>query len=286
MLSPFHPKVRVTGRRSLLRAIPTWIAVVGLSLTLPHCKQASENPQTGETALTVFAASSLREAFSAIGSDFKKTHPGVEITFNFAGSQELRTQLEHGAAADVFASADQKHMTELARPGRVSSPVVFARNEPVLVVSRESAGSIRSLEDLPNATRIVIGVPEVPIGRYTLQILDLASTKFGADFRSRVEAHVVSRELNVRQVLTKVSLGEAQVGIVYRTDASTAQDRVTVVTIPAALNVIAEYPIAAVANAAHPRLAHEWLDQVRSAEGQRALQNRGFITPFRISENQ
>jgi molybdate transport system substrate-binding protein len=243
------------------------------------CKRDAPAAATREGSLTVFAAASLRDAFTALGEDFKRDHPGVEVTFNFAGTQELRAQLEHGAAVDVFASADPRPMDELARASRVAPPVVFARNEPVVVVARESAASLRSLAELPNASRIVLGTPEVPIGRYTLQVLDRASTRLGADFRARVEARVVSRELNVRQVLAKVSLGEAQAGFVYRTDAHAAQDRVTILTIPPEINVIAEYPIAVVTGAPHPQLARAWVDYVRSAVGQRALQSAGFLGP-------
>lgn len=229
-----------------------------------------------EDRLVVFGATSLRDGFSGLESSFRRAHPGVEITFEFAGTQELRTQLEHGAMADVFASADQPNMDQLFHRKVVSKPVVFARNEPVIVVSKESA--IRSLTELPNAARIVIGAPEVPIGRYTLQILDRASATLGEDFRSRVESNVVSRELNVRQVLNKVSLGEAQAGIVYRTDAKAAEERVTVVTIPPDINVIADYPIAVVSSAPHPELARAWVQLVLSPEGQKALRDDGFLS--------
>jgi molybdate transport system substrate-binding protein len=227
----------------------------------------------------VYAAASLRDAFTTMGADFKRTHPGVTVTFNFAGTQELRTQLEHGAAVDVFASADTKHMDELVRATRVAAPVVFARNEPVVIVARESAATVRTFADLPAASRIVIGVPAVPIGRYTVQILDRASTTLGADFRAKVEAKVVSKELNVRQIVAKVGLGEAQAGIVYRTDARPGPEGLTVVTIPSDANVIAEYPIATVTNAPHPGLARAWVDFVMSADGQRALANAGFLAP-------
>ena len=236
------------------------------------------DPVVREDRLVVFAATSLRDAFTALGADFERAHPGVELTFNFAGTQELRTQLEHGAAVDVFASADQGHMDTLVRSARATAPVVFARNEPVVVVSTEAAASLRSFADLPSATRIVIGTPEVPIGRYTLQVLDRASaTALGADFRSRVEARVVSRELNVRQVLAKVSLGEAQAGIVYRTDAQSARNQVSVVTIPSDINVTADYPIAVVSDAAHPTLGRAFVAFVLSAAGQRTLRSAGFL---------
>jgi molybdate transport system substrate-binding protein len=232
-----------------------------------------------EDRLVVFAATSLRDAFAELAEDFKREHPGVEVSLNLAGTQELRTQLEHGAAADVFASADKRHMDELLAAARVTQPIVFARNEPVIVVATENAKKIRELADVPNASRVVVGVPEVPIGRYTLQILDRAAESLGSDFRSRVEAKIVSRELNVRQVLAKVSLGEAEVGFVYRTDANSAGDKVGVVSIAPEINVIAEYPIAIVADAAHPQLARAWMELVLASEGRRALAKAGFVAP-------
>jgi molybdate transport system substrate-binding protein len=254
----------------------SFVSVLVLVLGLGGCKRAEPAPKDREDKLVVFAAASLRDAFTAIGSEFERTHPRVEITFNFAGTQELRAQLEHGAGADVFASADHQHMHDLLGESLVGSPVVFARNEPTIVVAKESAPSIRTMADLPSANRIVIGSSEVPIGRHTLRILDNASATLGADFRSRVEANVVSRELNVRQVLAKVSLGEADAGFVYRTDAHTAQGRVNVVSIPPDINVVAEYPIAIVTGAPHPMLARAWVDFVLSKAGQRALRNAGF----------
>jgi molybdate transport system substrate-binding protein len=224
----------------------------------------------------VFAAASLRDAFTAIAEAFERGHAGVHVTFNFAGTQELRTQLEHGASVDVFASADQRHMDELVRAGKAGSPHVFAHNEPVIAVAKDAATTIRGLSDLARAERIVIGAPEVPIGRYTLQILDRAGPTLGADFRAKVEAKVVSRELNVKQVLAKVRLGEAQAGIVYRTDVPQTQE-VSVVAIPPEINVIASYPIAQVTGAAHPSLARTFIEFVLSGAGQRRLKDAGFL---------
>jgi molybdate transport system substrate-binding protein len=269
-----------TSRRARSSACASHRGALALAmLACVGCAEEGRAPVApAEDRLVVFAAASLRDVFTELAADFERAHPGVEVVLALAGTQELRTQIEHGAAADVFASADRDHMDELVRAGRVvGAPVTFARNEPVLVVSRESAGSIRALEDLPRAQRIVIGAPSVPIGRYTLQILDRASARWGADFRSRVEARVVSRELSVRQVLAKVSLGEAEAGIVYRTDAIAAGDGVHVVAIPPELGVVAEYPIAVVADAAHPRLARAWIDLVRSEIGRRTLEDAGFL---------
>jgi molybdate transport system substrate-binding protein len=255
------------------------ILVTWLLTTLGACKPTNPDVavSANEDTLVIFAASSLRDVFGVLGEDFQRSHPGVKVTQNFAGTAELRVQLEHGARADVFASADRRHMDELVRAAHVLNPVIFARNEPVVVVATEAKTIVRSFSDLPLATRIVIGGPDVPIGRYTLQLLDRASAQpgLGADFRRRVEAKVVSRELNVRQVLVKVGLGEAQAGIVYRTDAHAAA--VTVVPIPPEFNVIADYPIASVANAAHPTLARAWTEFVMSAAAQEKLRNAGFL---------
>lgn len=263
---------RQLRRRSLLAVI---IGIGALLAGAMACGRSAARSAAPEK-LAIFAAASLRDVFSVMARDFERSHPDVEITFNFAGSQELRSQLEHGAPADVFASADQRHMSDLVRAGRAADPVLFARNEPVLVVARESAGAVRSLGDLPRVERIVIGAPEVPIGKYTLEILERARATLGADFRARVEARIVSRELNVRQVLTKVALGEAQAALVYRTDARAAGDRVGVVSIPSDINVVAEYPIAILTDAAHPRVARAWVDFVLSPAGQRALSSAGF----------
>jgi molybdate transport system substrate-binding protein len=274
-------KVRdmTTGaRRRLLRALAPSL-VAALLLSAGACKRTGSAPAVREDRVVVFAASSLRDAFMTMRTDFQWANPGVEVTFNFAGTQELRAQLEQGAAVDVFASADERHMAELVRTSRVSAPVSFARNEPVVVVAKGSAKAVRTFADLPSVDRIVVGVPEVPIGRYTAEILDRASSTLGADFRRRVEAKVVSRELNVRQVLAKVSLGEAQAGIGYASDARAGVDRVTVVSIPSAVNVIAVYPIAVASGAAHPGLARTWIAYVLSDKGQLALRDAGFLAP-------
>jgi molybdate transport system substrate-binding protein len=226
--------------------------------------------------LVVFEAASLKDVFAKLAQRFEKDNAGVKVVTNAAGSQELRAQIEHGATADVMASADRKHMDALARQGLVVAPSVFSCNEPVVVVRTGLASSIKTLADLPRAERIVIGTPEVPIGAYTLQILDRAAVKLGADWIRRVQVKVASRELNVRQVLAKVALGEADAGIVYRSDAMTAGGKVAVVGIPPALNVTAEYPIAALAAAPQPELARRFVELVKSPAGAAALREAGF----------
>lgn len=227
--------------------------------------------------LVVFEAASLKDAFARLIPRFEKENAGVKVVTNPAGSQELRTQLEHGAPADLFASADRKHMDALAAQGLVLAPSTFACNEPVVVIRPALAASIKTLGDLPRAEKIVVGTPEVPIGNYTLQILSKAAARYGADFPKRVLARVVSRELNVRQVLAKVVLGEADAAVVYRSDALSARDKVQVVSIPAELNVVAEYPIAVLKAAPQAELARRWIELVKSPEGVAALAAAGFV---------
>jgi molybdate transport system substrate-binding protein len=229
--------------------------------------------------LVVFAAASLKEVFEGLARTFEQARPGTEVRLNLAGSQELRTQIEQGARADVFASADLGHMATLEKQRLVEPPAVFARNEPVIVVPRGNPAGIRALADLPRTKRLVVGAPQVPIGAYTVAIFDAAARKYGPDLRAKLDASVVSRELNVRQVLAKVALGEADAGIVYRTDAATAKDKVEVIAVPADLNTLAEYPIAVVKAAPRPALARAWVDLVLSPGGQRRLATAGFLAP-------
>lgn len=224
--------------------------------------------------LVVFAASSLREAFIETAALFEREHAGAKVALDFAGSQELRAQIESGAVADLFASADQWQLETLARRGLVEKPVVFARNELVIVTPPDDPAGISTLDDLPRAARIVLGATAVPVGAYSERLLQA----HGAAFRAQVEARIVSRELNVRQVLTKVALGEADAAIVYRTDALAGAGRVRTVAIPSAQQPeLAEYPIAVLRDAPHAALARAFVALVLSPRGRAILERRGFL---------
>jgi len=214
-----------------------------------------------------------------MGEAFRRLHPEAELTFNFAGTQELRAQMEHGASADVFASADARQMDMLAHKGLVQPPVVFAHNKLVVVVAKNATPHIQNLDDLPSASRIVVGVPEVPVGQYTLQILQRATSRM-PDFQTRIEAKIVSREFDSRQVLAKVRLGAAQAGFVYQTDALSAPE-LAVLSIPEEINAAAKYLIAIPSKARNPQLARKWVDFVLSEAGQHILRNAGFM-PFTL----
>jgi molybdate transport system substrate-binding protein len=226
--------------------------------------------------VVVFAASSLREVLQNVALTFEKRHPNSKVRFSFAGSQDLRVQIEQGAKVDVFASADWKHMKLLADREMVAEPVVFARNLPVVIVPKNNPAKVRTFADLPKATHLVVGAAEVPIGAYTEAIFAAAERLYGKAFHEAILARVRSRELNVRQVLTKVALGEADAGIVYKTDALTMPDKVQIVEISSQINIIAEYPIAVLKAAPHLDLARAFVKLVLSKEGQKTLAEAGF----------
>ncbi|GAC1340437.1 MAG: molybdate ABC transporter substrate-binding protein [Myxococcales bacterium] len=223
--------------------------------------------------LTVFAAASLREAFGEAGALFERLHPGVRVSFAFAGSQQLRLQIEQGAPADVFASADLLQPEALYAAGLLLRPRVFAGNALALVVPAGNPAGVHSLRDLPRARRLVIAGPEVPAGRYTAQLF----AAMGAAFEEAVRARVVSRELDVRQVLAKVALGEADAGVIYRTDARASPGAVELIDLPDGLAQVAPDAIAASASARSPALAAAFVDFIASPQGQAVLAAHGFL---------
>ncbi|RIK31810.1 MAG: molybdate ABC transporter substrate-binding protein [Anaerolineae bacterium] len=252
--------------------------VLLLALFLAGCAPASANEPV---TLNVFAAASLTDAFTEIGANFDAANAGVTTTFNFAGSQALRTQIQEGAPVDVFASANNKEMTTLIEGSFVTaeSAQVFLSNKLVVILPANNPAGIDSLEDLANAgIKIVFAAEEVPVGRYTREALDLMNGSFGPDFKDKVLANVVSNEDNVKQVVAKVQLGEADAGIVYTSDAVAAPELQTI-EIPTDLNVIAKYPIAPLAESANAELAQAFVDYVLSDEGQAILQKWGFASP-------
>jgi molybdate transport system substrate-binding protein len=229
-----------------------------------------------EPSLVVFAASSLKEPFEQVTHQFQTAQRSL-VSLHFAGTQELCTQLEHGARADVLASADELHMARMVRQGLVKEPVVFAENDLVLLVSAEARHLVTSLRSLSNAQRIVVGNEDVPIGRYTASVLERAEALYGAAFRATVTSRVVSKELSVRQVVARVVLGEAEAGFVYRSDARNLGDAgVVAIELPSEVNVVARYPIAVALQTQHPSLAEAFLQHLRSSQGRRALLEAGF----------
>ncbi len=257
------------------------LLVVLASACAAPASPSAPNPAPEPQTLTVFAAASLTDAFTEIGKNFEAAHPGVTVVFNFGGSQNLRTQLEQGAVADVFASANQKEMGGAVTAGLVVSGTaqVFLANQLVVILPKDNPGRVEMLEDLARpGLKLVLAAEDVPVGSYSRQVLDKLEAQHGAGFKSQVLANVASNEDNVKQVVTKVQLGEADAGIVYGSDAVAAPELKTIV-IPNEFNVTAQYPLAVLVHAPHPDLARAWVNEVLSPEGQAVLQKWGF-TPI------
>jgi len=252
------------------------LMVIYLAYLLGACRSTdvASEPRT----LTVYAAASLTEAFTELGQAFEIAHPGVTVAFNFGGSQNLRTQIEQGAPADVFASANMKEMETLIEQNTIEpgTPRVFLANRLIVILPKDNPAGIRTLEELGKpGLKLVLAAEEVPAGRYARQVLENLNALYGAGYRDRVLANVVSNEDNIRQAVTKVQLGEADVSIVYVSDV-VAVPELQRIEIPADVNVIAEYPIAPLARSANRDLADEFVDYVLSADGQATLKKWGF----------
>ena len=232
--------------------------------------------------LTVFAASSLTEAFTAIATAFEREHASLRVECNFASSSALATQVEQGAPADVFASADGPQMQRVARQGLLAGDAVtFARTALVIAARTDGSPRIDTPHDLARpAVRIVFAARDVPIGTYARQALARlgADPAYGAAYERAVLSNVVSEEANVRAVLAKVELGEADAGIVYATDVRSAGPRVRAIAIPEAANVVAHYPIATLRDARNPPAAAAFVTYVTGPDGQGILRDAGFLT--------
>jgi molybdate transport system substrate-binding protein len=232
--------------------------------------------------LIVLAAASLSEAFKEIGERFEAAHPGVAVAFSFGASSELATQIMEGAPADVFASANPEQMARLVEAGEVADGTAqtFARNRLTAIYSEDNPAGIETLQDLARpGLKLVLAAKAVPAGDYALQFLARASARpdFTAAYSETVLANVVSYEDEVRGVLGKVALGEADAGIVYASDlASTGGGQVGHIDLPDDLNIVAEYPISPIAASEQAVWAGRFVAYVLSEEGQAVLEGRGF----------
>jgi len=243
---------------------------------------AEARTSAAEPELTVFAAASLTGAFQEIGGMFEQAHPGTRVRFNFAGSQQLAIQLEQGAIADVFASADQRWMDYAAGKDLLAGEArLFAHNRLVVIVPSSNPARIGRLQDLAKpGVKLVVAAEAVPAGAYTRQSLArlAQAPDFARDFDRRVLANVVSQEENVKAVVTKVQLGEADAGVVYASDAAGSVSRhLRILSIPDPQNVIADYPIARLKRASAPSAAEDFIGLVLAPEGQSVLKKFGLI---------
>ena len=225
----------------------------------------------GSTTLNVYAASSLTSSFEEIAKDFESSHDGVSVELNFAGSSDLVSQIQQGAPADVFASADIANMDKLTADDLVGSgPENFASNTLEIAVPPDNPAGIASLKDLTTeGVNLVICAPEVPCGAASQKVADAAGLSF----------EPVSEDQSVTDVLNKVATGEADAGLVYVTDVKAAGDSVKGVTFPESAEAVNTYPIATVGTSQNKELAAAFIATVTGSEGRKVLSDAGFGTP-------
>lgn len=257
-----------------------WL-VLGLCwlVLLAGCTAVSGGLPQESPQLTIFAASSLTDAFTELGAAFTKENDAVNIFMNFAGSSQLAVQLQEGAAADIFASANETQMAAVVAAHRIQAETVqtFATNRLSLIVPVDNPAGITALADLAKPdVQLILALPGVPVRDYTDAVVQTMDDAFQEQFY----ANLVSEGVNVRQIVAQIALGEADAGIVYRSDVTPGvADSVRLIPLPEAQNVVALYPIGLAADAPQPALAQQFIDFTLSAEGQAILARWGFGSP-------
>lgn len=224
----------------------------------------------------LFAAASLKESATEIAHAFEKLHPGLKVEINFGGSQQLAAQIRQGAPVDVLLSAGMEPLKSIGYAK--NSLEVFATNKLALVVPKGS-DRVKSLADLNRGVRLIVADDHVPVGHYTHLMLEKASHDYGYDWVIHVDRDTVSREQDVRAVLAKIELGEADAGIVYATDFLAAKGKVQAVPIPGKYNVQATYPAVLFSGSPNPGLAIGFMRFLLGPYAQGILKRHGFDSP-------
>ena len=270
----FHDRPRI-------RVLTGAVAVAAVVVVAAGCSSGSSSSTAASSPsvaaakpsgeLVVFAATSLTEAFDKIGAQFEAANPGVTVKFNYNGSSSLATSITQGAPADVFASAAPSNMKTVTDASLASgTPKIFAGNTGEILVEKGNPQHIKSVSDLANpAVKVVVCAPEVPCGKVATAIFKNAG----------VTVKPVSQETNVGGVVTKVTLGEADAGIVYVTDIKANEGKAVGVPIPANENDVTEYPIAELKDAPNATAAAAFVSYVLGPEGQQVLASFGFQPP-------
>jgi molybdate transport system substrate-binding protein len=257
----------VKVRRTALLLVAALVAL----LTGCGSSSGSSGSSTAPASITVYAAASLKSTFTTLGTQFEQANPNTRVTFSFAGSSDLVTQITSGAPADVFASADEKNMAKLTDAKLVTgTPADFATNTLTIVVPPNNPAQVKSFADLARSgTQVVVCAPQVPCGSAATKVEQLTGTTLKP----------VSEESSVTDVLAKVTSGEADAGLVYVTDAKTVGPSVTAVSFPESDKAVNTYPIAPVTTSKQPQLARRFADYVTGPAGQQVLRDAGFGAP-------
>ena len=254
-------------------ALATVLAVLLGLTTLAACGSDDDSGGSGskkDVTIRVFAAASLTESFTELGKQFEKDNPGTKVEFSFGPSSGLAEQIGSDAPADVFASASPSNMDTVVQAGDAKDPKDFATNSMEIATPPDNPGRIASVDDLAgNGVKVAVCQPQVPCGKVATEVF----TKAGVTVKPATE------EVDVKSVLTKVTLGEVDAGLVYVTDVQAAGDKVKGVEIPEAQNASTSYPIATLSKSEHQKQAAEFVDLVLSAEGTEVLEEAGFESP-------
>lgn len=258
---------RLPARRSAV-ALATTALLIPLLAACGDDGAKEDSGAQDSAKLTVLAAASLTDVFGTVKGAYEDSHPGTTLTFSFAGSQELAAQVRQGSPADAIVTADTKTMDGLKAD--TGTPSVIARNRLVIATREGNPDKVDGLKDLADPKlKVVLAAPEVPVGRYSRQVLDA----------QKIDVKPVSEEPNVRAVLSKVELGEADAGIVYKTDAETATDKVDAITVPDDQNAIAQYPAAIIKDGKNVAAAQTFVEWLATPAAQKILQDAGFQKP-------
>jgi molybdenum ABC transporter molybdate-binding protein len=262
--------------KSNVRTISVLSTVV-ITTALTGCSSAETNSSAKE--MVAFVASNATDPMNSLFKTFQDKN-GVKVTPNFAGTQILETQIEQGAKADFFLSADLSHIQKMKQEGLVETFEAVSETHPVIIVPKANPAKITYTKDLgTKQVKLIIGVDSVPVGKYTREIFNKANAIYGNNFSDKAMSHVVSLETNVKQVLQKVSMGEAEAGIVYRTDVSKEfMDKVDIIEIPKEINVAATNYIAIPKNAQNPKLGEEFMKLTLSPDGKAIFKTFGYDT--------
>lgn len=262
------PARRRTAAAVLTAALLVPIAACGNDDSKDDSGKKPAGAAAPKADLMVLAAASLTDVFKAAGAAYEKENPGTKVDFSFGGSQQLAAQVKQGAPADALVTADTKTMDGLKSD--TGKPSVVAKNRLVIAVGEGNPKKVAELKDLSDSKlKVVLAAPEVPVGRYSKQILD----------DQKIDVKPVSQELDVRSVLSKVELGEADAGLVYKTDAATAPKKVDAVKIPDGQNAIASYPAATLKTSKHTEAANAFVKWLSTPAAQKILKDAGFEKP-------
>jgi molybdate transport system substrate-binding protein len=258
------------------RTLALTLAVSAMAVALAGCGSSSSSSSTQADSsaavggtLNVFAAASLVNAFGKLKTIFQTTHPDWTVNLNLAGSDQLSAQIEQGAPADVFAAASSKFPEQLQREHKLGKTTNFATNTLILVTPKSNPAHLGSVADLEKGAKLVVADPAAPLGTYTETVL----RNLGI---SDSQLHIVSKEQDAESVLSKITLGEADAGFVYVTDALSQRGKLHEILLPASAQATAIYPIGIVKGSKNAKVAQQWIDLVTASEGQGVLRALGF----------